>query len=67
MKKTDLKPNQKIRVLIDGLAIYCQVRGLSHVTLLACLTALNKSRETGPCIGHGGHYGGHNVQIDVEG
>ena len=67
MNNKPLADTQRIRVIIDGVQLYCQVRDLASDILLACLADINAHHAAGrPCLGLMSGYGGHTIQIDIE-
>jgi len=73
-----LKNSQRIRFMIDGFGFYCTIKDLfmntgtaSHSRALqdAVFALANMRSDPGPagkaCLGIGGTWRGHNVQIDL--
>lgn len=47
-----IKTNQKIRVLVHGIGVYCRVKDIASREILDVVDAMNRERAAGnPCIG----------------
>jgi hypothetical protein len=64
-RKTELKPNTQIHLIVNGFAVWCRVRDIRTQAGLDCVMEINRRLARGERMtGFGSRFGDHNVQIN---
>lgn len=65
MRKTKLKPNTNIRLIVDGFAVCCKVKHIASQEGLDCVKEINRRLAAGERFsGFGSRFGKYNIQIN---
>ena len=58
--------NQKIRVLVNGIGVYCRIKDIASRDILRVVEMINEERSAGKTtIGLVTNINGQNIQVDV--
>ena len=61
----ELKPNTRIRLIVDGFAVYCRVKDISSHEGIQAVEAINRELSQGVLMtGQLAQYGQRQIQID---